>query len=143
MPGDTTQYDDSPEVRILNASGGSTQLSITYYAGLITPSGTAPKAQILFHDVLEYRWVIDSFEYEDFDEHQDDFSLGLIEIVNSRYIDRMASRGPWRDHPQMRFGDVINEADVKHYRIVFDEYGHFDVIALGVSIEEVSIVGGG
>lgn len=31
---------------------------------------------------------------------------------------------------------AIKEAEVKHYRISFDEYGHFDILALDVWTRE-------
>jgi len=53
-------------------------------------------------------------------------------------VENMASKGARRKHAGQRFGEVIKESEVKHYRLAFDEYGKFDVIALGVSVSEVA-----
>lgn len=133
IPGNTTSYEDAPEVLVKVLPNEPVSLVLTYHSEPIR-DGIASFGVVTFQNVFEYRWMSDSIEYEEFDEHINDYDFGLMEIVNSQYVERIASKGPWREYHHKRFGDVISEEDVKHYRIAFDEHGHFDVIALSVVI---------
>lgn len=138
IPGGGTRLEDAPSVRILGASGEPVTLIIQYHARE-TVEGQPPLfGEITFFDVLEYRWIADFVDYEDYPEHEKDFEFGLVEIIDSKYIENMASKGPWRDFPGQRFGPGIKESSVRHFRIVFDEYGKFDIIAFEVSVRETS-----
>ena len=47
--------------------------------------------------------------------HPEDYEFGLIEIVNSEFVDRMIESSPYRSHlPGERLGGVLKEADVHH-----------------------------
>lgn len=137
IPGGSTRFEDAPRVRILGASGESVSIVITYRASAIHPDQPLLWGEIIFSDVLEYRWIADFVKYEDHPRHQDDFTFGLIHITDSAYVKTMAAKGPWRHARGHGFGDVIPESHVKHFRLAFDEYGRFDIIALGVSIREM------
>jgi len=113
-------------------------LSIKYHAAEIVANRPALCGLIVFSNVLEYRWQEGYLEYEDFAAHKDDYEFGLIEVINSEYIKNMASKGVRADFSEHRLGEGINDTEVKHYRLAFDEYGRFDVIALNVSVSEIS-----
>lgn len=135
IPGESTKYDEVPVVFVQSPRNQPLTLTIRYIANTIDPQGSVTYGEIIFHGVLEYRWIVSDVEYEDFAEHEGDYTFGLIQIEDSQYVERMAAKGPWRDFPNERFGGVIKEQDVKHYRIAFDDYGRFDVIALGVRVQ--------
>lgn len=138
IPGGSTRFDDAPIVEIQAGRNQPLSLVVRYVAGQHQAGQPALLGEITFKDVLEYRWIESEVEYEDFTEHEDAYEFGLIQIQESRYIERMAAKGPWRDFPQQRFGGTIHEEDIKHFRLAFDEYGRFDVIALGVVIREIN-----
>ena len=137
IPGGSTRYDDAPQVRILGASGESLSIVITYRATAIRPDQPPILGEITFLDVLEYRWIADVVDYEEHPQHHNDFEFGLIQITDSEYIKNMAAKGPWSHYPGQGFGPTIPESHVKHFRLAFDEYGRFDIIALGISIREI------
>lgn len=89
--------------------------------------------RVTFPQTLEYRWI--EFNWEYFASNDDDFEFSLIEIVDSGQIEAMIKAGPNSHRPVgQRMGGVLDERDVHHYRIGFDDYGTFDIIALGVEI---------
>ncbi|HWS90119.1 MAG TPA: hypothetical protein VN282_24330 [Pyrinomonadaceae bacterium] len=138
IPGGSTMFDAAPSVRVEGAEDEPVTLVVKYRSKWIVPGEAPAFGLITFTDVIEYRFVATFFGYEDHAGHESDFRFGLIEIVNSAYVENMASKGARRKHAGQRFGEVIKESEVKHYRLAFDEYGKFDVIALGVSVSEVA-----
>jgi len=103
--------------------------------------------EIRFNTVIECRFGWDTYFYDDFPEVNEmeweflaaNNELDFIEIVGSPYIENMLSKG-LRSHLKDRMGGGswggIQESDVKHYRIAFDNYGRFDILALGVVTRE-------
>ena len=135
IPGASTLHEYNPEVRILGVSDGPISLVITYHAGE-TEEGRSYLGEITFSQVLEYRWISSLSPYEDIPEHKQDRAFGLIEILHSAYVENMASKGMRREYPGERFGNGLKDADVKHFRLSFDEYGKFDIIAIEVSVKK-------
>jgi hypothetical protein len=132
IPGQTTRYEDRPQLVIVG--GGNTSLSVTvaYHASEITADQTILLGEITFSDVLEFRWIEHDAAYEEHPQHEGDFEFGLIEIQDSAYIETMASRGRWREYPGTRIrGDP--ESGVRHFRMGFDEWGTLDVIATKIA----------
>lgn len=138
IPGGGTRFEDAPVVQVLGNPNGAIALKIKYNASEITGGHPPVYGEVLFSDVLEYRWQADSVEYEDFPQHEDDFQFGLIEIHNSAYIDNMATKGVRGNLREHRFGAGIKDAEVRHFRMGFDDYGCFDIIALNVLANEVN-----
>ena len=136
IPGGSTRFEDAPVVRIAGGGDEPMTVTITYNAAEITGGRPPLLAEITFISVLEYRWVAQFVDYYP-DDDEENFEFGLIQITDSKHIEDMAAKGPWRNYPGQRFGDVIAESNVKHFRIAFDNYGLFDVIALGVVVREV------
>jgi hypothetical protein len=137
IPGGGTRFDAAPSVRVEGAEDEPVSLSVKYHSRATT-GGRAPVFGVItFTDVLEYRWVADFADYEDYAAHKDDSQFGLIEIIASAYVENMASKGMWSSYKGQRFGEVIKESEVRHFRLAFDEYGKFDVIALGVTVGEI------
>ncbi|MET0645673.1 MAG: hypothetical protein ABW208_03570 [Pyrinomonadaceae bacterium] len=139
IPGGSTKFDSAPSVRVEGAEDEPVKLVVKYHSRETTGGAAPMYGLITFTDVLEYRFVASFFEYEDYAGHERDFRFGLIEILDSEYVENMAARGARREHAGQRFGEVIKESEVKHYRLAFDDYGQFDVIALGVSVGEVTV----
>lgn len=138
IPGESTKFDASPHVEVVSCDGGVRQLTIRYNAREATGGLEPIYGEVTFVSVLEYRWVSQEFYYEDFPEHEADVTFGLVEMLNSKYVDNMARKGVFRNHPDMRLGPGADEKTVRHFRMAFDDYGRFDVIALGVSVLEVA-----
>lgn len=133
IPGQTTQLDGGPQVTV--AGGGNTSMSITvsYHASEISPDLTVQIGEITFSDVLEFRWIDSDAAYEEHSKHEDDYEFGLIEILNSAYIEMMASHGGWREYAGTRIRGQP-ESQVRHFRMGFDEWGTLDVIATSIAM---------
>ena len=136
IPGGTTCREDDPVVRISSVPDGPISLIVDYCASYIQDGPLY--GEIVFSNILEYRFQVDFVEYEDLADHRDDYEFGLIEIHNSAYIENMASKGANAQFHGQRFGQVIQESEIKHYRLAFDEYGRFDVICFGVSAKVIT-----
>jgi hypothetical protein len=111
-------------------------------------NGGQPKYfRLRFDGVLEYRFIDEIVSYEDIETHKGDYEFGLIEILDSAYVENMASKGRRRELPVgQRFGKYdddpnsggIFERDVRHFRFAQDKWGKLDIIALRLSIEQAS-----
>ena len=139
IPGGTTTLDDAPQVQIIGSSGTGVTVVIKYNSSYIEEGKPSRFGEITFSGIFEYRWVKSDFEYEAHPEHEGDYEFGLIEIMDSAYIEDMASKGSRRDYPGERFGfgRDFPESRVRHFRLAFDDYGRFDVIAVEVTIKEI------
>ncbi len=137
IPSGSTRFEDAPTIQVIGNSNSDVALSIKYHASENTGGRPLVFGLIVFSNVLEYCWQADYVEYEELSEHEDDFEFGLIEILRSSYIENMAAKGVKAQFSGHRFGEGINDAEVKHYRLAFDDYGRFDVIALSVSVSEI------
>lgn len=49
---------------------------------------------VVFPDVLELRWIEHDAAYEEHPQHEEDFEFGLIEILDSAYVEVMAGHSP-------------------------------------------------
>ncbi len=136
IPGDRTSYEDNPEVQIVHLSDHPLSMVIRYHSRATRQDEKPVFGEITFSDVLEYRWVDAENEYFLFPD-EDDYKHGLIEILNSKYVENMAAKGSQRDRPGKRFGPLVEESSVHHFRLAFPHYGCFDVIARGVSVREI------
>jgi hypothetical protein len=127
-----TGGDDAPKVQVLTRSAGNpTDLVIEY----VSLDGLA-RTKITFPSVFEYRWV-DS-DWNRVWPHPEDYEFGLIEIVNSEFVDRMIESSPYRSHPPgERLGGVLKEADVHHYRLGFADHGIYDIVSVMCVIETI------
>jgi hypothetical protein len=137
IPGGTTNSEDSPEVRIIHISEHPLALIIKYISQSTKKGEPRIFGEITFSNVLEYRWIESEYIYFPFPE-ENDYERGLIEILNSKHIENMASKGYQKKLSGKPFGPFVKESDVHHYRLAFPEYGYFDIIALGISMKEIS-----
>jgi len=135
IPGGSTKYDDAPSIHIAAGSGSFATVVIRYISGMSRGGQSPPLAEIIFSRVIEYRWIHEDYYYVSGGEAA---GFRLIEIIDSKYVEEMAANSPWRRYPGKRFGPFIPESDVRHFRLPFDDYGVFDIIALGVSVREMS-----
>lgn len=117
-------------VRIIGRTDELATIIVTYTARGKHP-GDPPmmRGEITFAHVLEYRWVAFDYVYDDFPDYPLGVPFGLIAIADSRYVERMAALGPARDRPGRRFGSRTTEAAIRHYRLAFDDYGEFTIVA--------------
>jgi len=136
IPGGSTEADNEPRVQILGGGNIPLELLITYHTG--QSEGTKVRlGEIRFTNVLEYRWISDTIWYYPYGDDKN-FIFGLVEIFKSEYIEDIASKGKYKDYIGRRFGPNIDEALIRHFRLSFDEYGYFDVVAFAVSIKETT-----
>ena len=136
IPGDPGAA-EVERVQIVGGTDESPTVIVTYGAAGRHADSPMVRAEISFSDVLEYRWKAFDLTYEDFPEHEEDYAFGLIEVTDSRYIENMAAKGPLRAQPGQRFGPFLKEADVRHFRLAFDDWGELNVVALGVSVKQL------
>ena len=106
---------------------------VTYHCAEISPDGTAPLGRIEFSGVQEFRWIESDVLYEEHDRHQDDYEFGLIEVVDSKYIETMRMRQPVAEQSgQPR--PVLPEFQLRHFRMGFDDWGELNVFATEVNV---------
>jgi hypothetical protein len=132
IPGQTTQFEGCPQVTFVGGGHTSVSIMITYHASEISPDLGVQIGEVTFSDVLEFRWIENDVGYEEHPQHEDDYDLGLIEILDSAYIETMAARGGGREHAGIRIRGRP-ESEVRHFRMGFDEWGTLDVIATRVA----------
>lgn len=133
IPGETTRYDDCPKVVMTGGGNTSVTVTVTYHAALAPPGTRATLGEVAFLNVLEIRWIDCDASYEEYPQHEDDYEFGLIEILDSAYIETMASRGVYHDHPGNRIRGNPEDS-VRHFRMGFDKWGELNVIATGFSV---------
>lgn len=136
IPGDTTQFEDCPKISITGGGNTSLSVTVTYNAALEAPGTRPTLGEVVFSDVLEIRWIESDALYEEYPQHEGDYEFGLIEVLDSAYIETMASRGPCRDYPGNRIRGNP-EAAVRHFRMGFDDWGELNVIATEFSVREL------
>ena len=138
IPGGGTGYENSPSVQIIGGGNSDKTIILKYASDLIKENEMRAFGEITFTGVLEYRWVTFEYEYYPYDEElEESEGFELIQIIDSKWVENMASKSPFRNYPNRRFGPFIKESDVKHFRISFDDYGCFDIICLEVVIRQV------
>ena len=149
IPGLTTLETSAPQVRLIGDQDTQITLLLSYTFYETDPKDISNKrhkrvGEISFVPVIGLRFCWAEFIYDEFREIQiagealqnTKWRPGLDEIVDSPYIEHMLSTNRYSHLADRMGGGGITEADVKHYRIEFDEYGRFDVLALGVSIKK-------
>ncbi len=139
IPGGRTIYEDAPSVQIVCTASSWASLIIKYAAAEYVEGQPQLYGEITFKNVMEYRWVVFGYDYSPYsDDEYEGEGFELIQITDSKQVEDMASKSPFRYYPGKRFGPVIDESRVKHFRISFDDYGSFDVIAFDVSVRSLT-----
>ena len=138
IPGDGSDGFYRPTAHPVGTVDESVQFAIRYQPNHSGRDADPPvDIELLFDEVLEYRFVDSAALYEDFEQHTQDFSFGLIEVLGSQYIDNMADKGVRRSKPGARFGvwrraprrwSGYREAEIRHYRLAFDDHGRYDIV---------------
>lgn len=137
IPGGSTTYDDCPRVQIISSDISKPTLIIKYIAGEFVENQPQLYGEITFLQVMEYRWVAFDYAYSPYQQDEQGEGFELIQIIDSKWIENIAAKGWFQKYPGQRFGPVIQESDVKHFRITFDDYGIFDIIAFDISVKEI------
>lgn len=135
-----TRYDDAPRVSIKSVSNASVEIELVFWSGPGQAAEEKRFTRLRFLSVIEYRWGEQFFG--GIYGNKEDFKFALIEITDSEAISGLITTGMFADQPEgQRFGGVIDERELRHFRIGFDDYGTFDVICLnyefqtGLSVE--------
>ena len=126
IPGEHTMREGRPQVMFSGDGDSSIKVTIGYHASQVGEPFLY--GEIEFPDVYEFRFIREDFGYEGHPQHIGGYKLGLIEIENSDYVEEMAAKGDLGHLAENRFGDHIPESSVRHYRMIFDHCGRFDVI---------------
>jgi len=135
-----TRYAGTPRLAVTAVDDGPVSVELCFQASQARTGEPAVFTRVVFEAVFEYRWVASDQTY--FVANRDDFEFGLIEILDSGLISMMLNEGAYADQPKgQRFGGVIDEADLRHYRIGFDDYGTLDVICLNIQIDHPEFPG--
>jgi hypothetical protein len=133
IPGGSTRFENCPEVTFTGGGNTSVSITVTYRATERTEDAPPRRGQLMFSDVLEFRWVEDDVDYEPYPQHANDFEFGLIEILDSAYVEAMAANSGWPDHVGLRIR-LRPESEVRHFRFSADEWGTLDIIATQIAI---------
>src|SRR5437660_2945979 len=131
MPGGGTSYEDSPKVQIISTTG--LPILTIKYASAFKEGSSQAYGEITFKGILEYRWVDFDHAYSPYEGDEQGEGFELIHITDSKWIEDMAAKGIFQKYPGQRFGPGIEESRIKHYRLTFDDYGQFDIIAFDVT----------
>jgi len=132
-------------IRVLGTTDTDTNLIVRYrFASDIAPRERI--GEITFHTVFEYRWMSDGHEYDDFDEdipidEFEEMGSSLMEITGSAYKENMLANGPYGGYAQGRLGGTIREDELRHFVLLWDDYGVFTVLALNVTVSEFESTG--
>jgi hypothetical protein len=133
IPGGSTRFENCPEVTFTGGGNTSVSVTVTYHATAETEDARSRRGQLVFSDVLEFRWVESNVGYEEYPQHEEDFDFGLIEILDSAYVETMAAHGGGRDD----VGERIRghpESRVRHFRFAADDWGTLNIIATEIAI---------
>jgi hypothetical protein len=129
-----TRYAGAPAVVVHAVPDGPLALEVAFQSEPARVGTEAGFTRLWFEDVREYRWIAADQTY--FAGNRDDFEFGLIEIIDSEQIKRLLAEGLYADRPPgQRLGGTVDESELRHYRIGFDDYGSFDVICRGLRVE--------
>ncbi len=133
IPGGSTRFENCPEVTFTGGGNTSVSITVTYRATERTEAAPPGRGQLVFSDVLEFRWIEHDAGYEQYPSHANDLAFGLVEILDSSYVEAMAANSGWRDHAGLRIRGQP-EDKVRHFRFVADDWGTLNVIATQIAI---------
>jgi hypothetical protein len=136
IPGGSTRFENCPEVSFTGGGNTSVSVTVTYRATERTDASGPRRGQLVFSDVLEFRWVEANVGYEAYPQHEEDFAFGLIEILDSAYVETMAAHGGGRDYPGERIRGQP-ESLVRHFRFAADDWGTLNIIATELEVREL------
>lgn len=129
-----TSFADYPEVTFeVTPNQGPVTVTVEFDGELLDQDRRRHITRVAFISVKELRWVESRLGYVPTD--QTDGAFALIEITNSELIERMKNMGPYRDQPPGERLGLLNDSDLHHYRISFDEHGTYDVLCKEIAIE--------
>lgn len=132
-----TRYTSAPLVTVRTKPNDFPTVVLEFQSSLLNEPGPLLTTRLEFHSVFEYRFIATDHVY--FLTDRDDRAFALIEILDSQLKEELVSRSMYQGFtPGERLGGFVKEADLRHYRIGFDEHGHYDLLSLGVDIEQIS-----
>jgi len=124
-----TQFADAPRVT-LSGAGGSTEATMEFDSSVVDSSGLNWVTIVRFVRVLDFRFFDFELGLEEQMVNSNDLENGLIEVTDSGLIRAFAAAGSLRRTAV----PIVNEEDLRHYRIAFDDHGIYDVICLGIEL---------
>jgi hypothetical protein len=131
-----TTWSDGPDVSIGGGNDKPATLDLEFDSAEAHTDSAGRRTRVRFIGVLEYRWIASAFTY--FSWNRDDFGFCLGEVVGSELAEALLSSSIYSERgPGERLGGVVKDDRLRHFRIGFDDYGTFDVLALGVEVEAV------
>ncbi len=136
IPGGGTTLDDRPVVQVVSERNEMVKLIIKYKSCY---SDEGPRfGELTFTPVFQYRWTYGEVGYKDFESDAEDYEFGLIEITDSAYIADIL--GKTKNYDGQR-GLIFykNFYNIRHFRLGFDEYGTFDIVAADVLVREIDL----
>ncbi len=134
IPGGGTRFEDKPSIAFTGGGNEPVTVRVTYRAGY-SQDKPLRIGELTFTSVLEFRFIEHMAEYEQYENHEGDGVLGLVEVLDSEYVKTMLRSAPAASGPNgNRFAETIPNDSIHHYRVLFDEYGKLDVIALNVEV---------
>lgn len=130
----STRYAGTPALNVKATPDGPVDVEICFQAESARAGEIATFTRLLFVSVLEYRWI--AADHTFFTANRDDFEFALIEIVDSDEVKLMTAEGMYSDRaPGQRLGGVVDERNLHHFRIGFDDYGTFNIISMNIKID--------
>lgn len=132
-----TRYTPAPVVAVHTKPNDFPTVVLEFPSSLLNEPGPILTTRLEFHSVFEYRFIATDYVY--FPTDRDDHAFALIEILDSQLREELLSRSKYQGFsPGERLGGFVKETDLRHYRIGFDEHGHYDLLSVGVDIEQIS-----
>ncbi len=137
IPGGGTTLDDRPVVQVVSERNQMVKLIIKYKS---CHSDEGPRfGELTFTPVFQYRWTYDEVDYNEFESDAEDYEFGgLIEIIDSAYLADILAKTE-KYHGQQGFIAYKKFYNIRHFRLGFDEYGVFDIVAADVLVREIDL----
>ena len=132
-----TRYTPAPRVTVTARPNNLPALVMEFPCAAWSGTGPGPTTRITFTEVFEYRFIESKLAYFEFNPQ--DSACALIEIVDSQLKESFLNRGWYRKiAPEGEWLPGVRDDDLHHYRIGFDEHGHYEIVCLGIDIEKLS-----
>ncbi len=135
IPFGSTILEDNPVVEVVRKPGEMVNLIVKYdscYSGEGNRMG-----ELTFVKVFQYRWTYGEIDYDDFESDPSDYAFGLIEITDSRHIADILAKTEKQRAKDSGLVLYMKLYNVRHFRLGFDEYGYFDILAADVCVREI------
>ena len=128
-----TTFAAAPRVHFRNFADDRAEIGLSFAASPLAEDHRFDVTTITFAHVIEFHFI--DFETGLHFDHEQDVRFALIELTDSTEVQRLIANGRFASEPTGRRLGAVGEANVRHYRITFDDHGTYDVVCAGLVVE--------